>query len=930
MSCWTLVQPDTLVDVPSTEQLKTALESKNDVVKISAMKTILRIIINGDPLSSILMHVIRYVMPSKNKELKKLLFYYWEVCPKYNSDGTMKQEMILACNSLRNELQHPNEYIRGATLRFLCKLKEPELLEPLIPTVRQCLEHRHAYVRKNAILAVLRIYQLSSQLLPDAPSLAEDFITIEQDATCKRNAFMVLCTIAPETASLYLLENKDAMLTLPAPFQLVAIEFIRKTAINDLENKSVFFSMLMDLLQASSNSVVYEAATSLMNMTFNTQVIKIAASKLLDLAIKESDNNAKIIMLERIAELVQRDKSALEDLVPELLRLLSTDDEDVCKKTLDIIMGLLSTRNVQEVLTHLQKELVKSAMNSERGEAHRRAFTDAIHSCAILFPPMASSAIQSLLNNVSEFKNESVASVVSFVKEVMEKFPDLRSPIIRKLLLCLREDGNEKIYRGVLWMIGEYCLTLSDIGVAWKALRASLGNMPVMESVLKEGKNSVEMSTDEQHKSSSSRKILPDGTYATESAITASATSASSTSDCLVRTAIVKGDHYLASILACALTKLVMRSSTLTDDSARINSMKAEAMLIIASFIRFLQSDYVQYRIDDDTLDRMMVCIRSLHVFPEVESLKEVYLQDSRLAFSKAMAEYEQRQKDENAEAFTQQIVQADDLLQIRQITKQSKEGEIHEFESDISKAAGDDIIVDADSSKLDRVVPLTGFTDPVYVEAYVKIQQFDIILDILLVNRTSNTLQNLSLELATLGNIKLVERPPVMNLGPNAFKSVQATVKVSSIDTGVIFGSVVFDGKTALESRVVILNGISINIMDYIKPVYIPESEFRSMWTEVEWENKVDIVRNEDITVHEFLHDLMKKTNMKCLTPESSLRGDCQFLSANLYARSIFGEDALMSLSIEKTTDGKILGHVRIRSKTQGVALSLGSVVAA
>lgn len=36
-------------------------------------------------------------------------------------------------------------------------------------------------------------------------------------------------------------------------------------------------------------------------------------------------------------------------------------------------------------------------------------------------------------------------------------------------------------------------------------------------------------------------------------------------------------------------------------------------------------------------------------------------------------------------------------------------------------------------------------------------------------------------------------------------------------------------------------------------------------------------------------------------------------------------GEDALANLSIERTEAGTIVGHVRIRSKTQGIALSLG-----
>jgi hypothetical protein len=36
---------------------------------------------------------------------------------------------------LKNNLTHPNEYVRGSTLRFLCKIKEVEILESLIPSV---------------------------------------------------------------------------------------------------------------------------------------------------------------------------------------------------------------------------------------------------------------------------------------------------------------------------------------------------------------------------------------------------------------------------------------------------------------------------------------------------------------------------------------------------------------------------------------------------------------------------------------------------------------------------------------------------------------------------------------------------------------------------------------------------------------------------
>lgn len=79
---------------------------------------------------------------------------------------------------------------------------------------------------------------------------------------------------------------------------------------------------------------------------------------------------------------------------------------------------------------------------------------------------------------------------------------------------------------------------------------------------------------------------------------------------------------------------------------------------------------------------------------------------------------------------------------------------------------------------------------------------------------------------------------------------------------------------------------------------------------------------------LREYLDHIMKSTNMSCLTPEKQLEGDCGFLSANMYARSIFGEDALANLSIERSIDGPIIGHIRIRSKTQGIALSLGDKI--
>ena len=137
----------------------------------------------------------------------------------------------------------------------------------------------------------------------------------------------------------------------------------------------------------------------------------------------------------------------------------------------------------------------------------------------------------------------------------------------------------------------------------------------------------------------------------------------------------------------------------------------------------------------------------------------------------------------------------------------------------------------------------LTGFSDPVYAEAYVHVNQYDIVLDVLIVNQTSDTLQNLTLELATLGkyanelcywvyvyfvrldllifqayaytnthththwwtttivcyqcvisfvgDLKLVDKPQPVIMGPHDFTNIKASVKVASTENGIIFGNI-------------------------------------------------------------------------------------------------------------------------------------------
>ncbi|RKF55031.1 Coatomer subunit beta [Golovinomyces cichoracearum] len=941
---YSLVHQDNAADVPTMSELRTALEKGTDEGKVETMKRILTVMLNGDPMPQLLMHIIRFVMPSKHKTLKKLLYFYYEICPKLDAAGKLKQEMILVCNGIRNDLQHPNEYIRGNTLRFLCKLREPELIEPLLSSARLCLEHRHAYVRKNAVFAVASIFQHSESLIPDAPELIYTFLEAESDSTCKRNAFAAIASISHEKALEYLYTVFDGIPNADELLQLVELEFIRKDAVQNTQNKARYLRVIFDLLESGATTVVYEAASSLTAITSNPVAVKAAASKFIELSIKEPDNNVKLIVLDRVDALRKKNEGILDDLIMEILRVLSSPDLDVRKKALDISLEMVSSKNVEQVVLLLKKELSKTLdQEFEKNDEYRRLLIHAIHQCAIRFSEVAASVVGLLMEFIADFNNSSAVDVITFVKEVLEKFPNLRPSIVERLVATLNEVRAGKVYRGALWIVGEYSLKASDIRDAWKRIRASLGEIPILSSeqrLLDEALNGHDTKKDDEqlngHTKSTgntSQRVLADGTYATENALTSQSAVAAKLEAVKaaqkppLRQLILDGDFFLASVLSSTLTKLVMRHSQISTDQARTNALRAEAMLIMVSIIRVGQSQFVKAPIDEDSIDRIMTCIKSLAEFGQNKSLESVFLDDTRKAF-RTMVQFEEKKRlAKEASEKAKTAVQVDDILQIRQLSKKSSGDETDEAMLDIEKATGGDSTAEDLTSKLSRVVQLTGFSDPVYAEAYVRVHQFDIVLDVLLVNQTTETLQNLSVEFATLGDLKVVERPITQNLGPHDFQNVQSTIRVSSTDTGVIFGNVVYDGASSTENNIVILNDVHVDIMDYIQPAVCSETQFRTMWTEFEWENKVNI-KSKAKSLRDFLEQLMACTNMSCLTPEASMKGDCQFLSANLYARSVFGEDALANLSIEQEVeDGLVTGFVRIRSRSQGLALSLGSL---
>ncbi|XP_061386076.1 coatomer subunit beta [Musca vetustissima] len=937
--CYTIINsPD--LEVPNEMQLKQDLEKGDTNVKIDTLKKVIQLLLNGERLSGLIMTIIRFVLPVQNHTIKKLLLIFWEIVPKTSPDGKLLQEMILVCDAYRKDLQHPNEFLRGSTLRFLCKLKEPELLEPLMPSIRACLEHRHSYVRRNAVLAIFTIYKNFDWLVPDGPELIANFLDTQQDMSCKRNAFLMLLHADQERALNYLASCIDQVNNFGDILQLVIVELIYKVCHANPAERTRFIRCIYNLLNSSSNAVRYEAAGTLITLSSAPTAIKAAAGCYIELIVKESDNNVKLIVLDRLIAMKDNEnmEKVMQDLVMDILRVLAAPDIEVRRKTLALAMDLVSSRNINEMVLVLKKEVSKTHnVEHEDTGKYRQLLVRTLHSCSIKFPDVAASVIPVLVEFLSDTNELAAADVLIFIREAIQKFPALRGLIIGHLIEAFPQIKSSKIHRAAVWILGEYVDDKSQILEVIDVITQTLGEIPMVEAEqrrLAGEQTEEEMSAAQQAPTpqTTNSKVTSDGTYATQSAFSLAPVAKKEKRPPL-RQYLMDGDFFIGAALSATLTKLVLRYADLEQDVRSQNRLTTRVMLIMSSILHLGKSGFPSKPITNDDTDRIFICLRTLS--ERTEEAVEVFKRYCREALGKmldAQAEEDQRVLKEKQKAAAK--VQPDDPVLFSQLSN-GRENQLGEnvFESSLNQAlAGTKSTnlsdITSPNNKLNKVTQLTGFSDPVYAEAYVNVNQYDIVLDVLIVNQTNDTLQNCTLELATLGDLKLVERPHPVVLAPHDFCNIKANVKVSSTENGIIFGNIVYD--TSINTNVVVLNTIHIDIMDYIIPATCTDTEFRQMWQDFEWENKVTV--NTTFTdLHEYLKHLLKSTNMKCLTPEKALSGQCGFMAANIYAKSIFGENALANLSIEKPVDdpdSKVTGHIRIRAKSQGMALSLGDKI--
>ncbi len=164
---------------------------------------------------------------------------------------------------------------------------------------------------------------------------------------------------------------------------------------------------------------------------------------------------------------------------------------------------------------------------------------------------------------------------------------------------------------------------------------------------------------------------------------------------------------------------------------------------------------------DHSNLQRMQVCLKILtspQLLKSVSSVQKILADQGQKIFNKFLESNSRLIREKKADSDKLVITQPDEAIVFRQLRGRAAVTEF-DITEEISDALGgdtqgyDDFLGDIKKDIDSKVYQLTGFSDPIYAEAFVEVHHYDILLRIVRSNRTKKTPPNINFEIPPGGS---------------------------------------------------------------------------------------------------------------------------------------------------------------------------------
>lgn len=418
------------------------------------LREVMRKVINystmGVDMSKLFTPVIM-ISITKDIVVKKMTNQFLVTYAKQNQDLA-----ILAINTFEKDCRDENPTVRGMALRSLCSLRLKTVVEYVIPCLERGLVDQSAYVRRNAIMGVLKLYHIEKDRVRDSNLVtALQNLVLDSDVLVITNALLALKEITgdlPKTKALihHLLNRlKD----FNEWCMCVVLDLVAQYHPEDETELFGIMNLLEPFLRYHNTAVILATTKVYMSFTENMpQVFQQAMIRLKQPLLTLMASNIPEVaycVLSHMKLLLRRCKETFQD---EYRQFFCRYNEPTFIHHLKIqILPMLATpENFVEILNEL-KEYVPGTPESTSREAIR-----AICQLGIILEVAHIRCFETLVEffdiDVDYIRSETMI----VMQDMLRKHPDNAEEVMEHVPRILRKTEDPNGRAACLWLIGTF------------------------------------------------------------------------------------------------------------------------------------------------------------------------------------------------------------------------------------------------------------------------------------------------------------------------------------------------------------------------------------------------------------------------------------------------------------------------------------------
>uniref|UniRef100_A0A671VI49 AP-3 complex subunit delta-1 n=1 Tax=Sparus aurata TaxID=8175 RepID=A0A671VI49_SPAAU len=361
------------------DEIKQELKQDNIAVKANAVCKLTYLQMLGYDVSWAAFNIVE-VMSSSKFTYKRIGYLAASQCFHESTDVIM-----LTTNQIRKDLSSPNQYDTGVALTGLSCFVTPDLARDLANDIMTLMSHTKPYIRKKAVLIMYKVFlKYPESLRPAFPRLKEKLE--DPDPGVQSAAVNVICELARRNPKNYLsLAPLFFKLMTSSTNNWVLIKIIKLFgALTPLEPR-----LGKKLIEPLTNLIHSTSAMSLLYECVNTVYIDVNTPPLpslslslclylslppqlcvqkLRILIEDSDQNLKYLGLLAMSKILKTHPKSVQSHKDLILQCLDDKDESIRLRALDLLYGMVSKKNLMEIVKKLMLHVDKAEGTTYRDE----------------------------------------------------------------------------------------------------------------------------------------------------------------------------------------------------------------------------------------------------------------------------------------------------------------------------------------------------------------------------------------------------------------------------------------------------------------------------------------------------------------------------------------------------------------------------------